>query len=106
MERRPAEGESSKTQTEQEVQTMGAINKKANGAVTSTEDKIEFRRTTYQPPNIRAFNVKNASRTKLSGEKREERYIGVEDKDLKKRSMSNNIHPKPAIYFKETHEEG
>jgi hypothetical protein len=42
----------------------------------------------------------------LSGEKREERYLGVEDKELKKRSMSNNIHPKPAAHFKETQEEG
>jgi hypothetical protein len=39
VERKPAEGESSKTQTEQEVQTMGTINKKANGAI-STEDKM------------------------------------------------------------------
>jgi hypothetical protein len=58
---------------------MGTINKNVNGA-SSTEEKFEFRRTAYQPRNIRALNVKNASRSKLSGEKREERYIGLDEK--------------------------
>ncbi len=84
---------------------MGTINKHVNLNGNSIENKIEFRRTTYQPRNIRALNVKNASRSKLSGEKREERYTFLDDNEMKKRVMSNKIHPKPVTHLKEAHEE-
>ena len=75
---------------EQEVQTMGTLNKKA---LASTEEQREFKRTTFQTHNMRALNAKNASKSNLSREKSEKRT----EAEKKSRAMSHYITDKPQI---------
>jgi hypothetical protein len=68
VERNTGEGNSNKVVTEQEVQTMGTLNKISNDPK-AIEERMEFKRTVYQPPNIRALNLNNPSRSNLSRDK-------------------------------------
>lgn len=87
VEREAGEERSNK---EQEVQTMGTLNKKAQG---STDDRTEFKRTAFHTHNLRALNAKNPSKSNLSREKSEKRG----EMEKKSRAMSHYISEKPQI---------